>query len=71
MSSQNQQPITTIHDGKLCDFIDGTIRKDTPEEFQELNMTPYEISTLLISTTTEEILLVQAVFALKLLNVDH
>jgi hypothetical protein len=24
--------ITTLPDGKICDFIDGTIRNDTPEE---------------------------------------
>lgn len=38
MSSQNQQIITTIPDGKLCDFIDGTIRKDTPEEYVRQNI---------------------------------
>lgn len=38
MTSQNQQFITTIPDGKLCDFIDGTIRNDTPEEYVRQNI---------------------------------
>ncbi|MBU4526900.1 MAG: N-6 DNA methylase [Desulfomicrobium sp.] len=38
MASQNQQLITTIPDGKLCDFIDGIIRNDTPEEYVRQNI---------------------------------
>lgn len=31
-------PITTLPDGKVCDFIDGTIRNDTPEEYVRQNI---------------------------------
>lgn len=30
--------ITTLPDGKICDFIDGTIRNDTPEEYVRQNI---------------------------------
>lgn len=30
--------ITTLPDGKVCDFIDGTIRNDTPEEYVRQNI---------------------------------
>jgi type I restriction enzyme M protein len=30
--------ITTLPDGQICDFIDGTIRKDTPEEYVRQNI---------------------------------
>lgn len=30
--------ITTLPDGKLCDFIDGSIRNDTPEEYVRQNI---------------------------------
>jgi len=30
--------IKSIPDGKICDFIDGTIRKDTPEEYVRQNI---------------------------------
>lgn len=30
--------ITTLPDGKLCDFIDGAIRNDTPEEYVRQNI---------------------------------
>lgn len=31
-------PIATLPDGKICDFIDGTIRNDTPEEYVRQNI---------------------------------
>ena len=34
----NQGFITTLPDGKICDFIDGTIRNDTPEEYVRQNI---------------------------------
>ncbi len=30
--------ITTLPDGKICDYIDGTIRNDTPEEYVRQNI---------------------------------
>lgn len=30
--------VTTLPDGKICDFIDGTIRSDTPEEYVRQNI---------------------------------
>ena len=32
------QFISTLPDGKICDFIDGTIRNDTPEEYVRQNI---------------------------------
>ncbi len=29
---------TTLPDGKICDFIDGKIRNDTPEEYVRQNI---------------------------------
>jgi hypothetical protein len=30
--------VTTLPDGKICDFIDQKIRKDTPEEYVRQNI---------------------------------
>ncbi len=35
---QQQALITALPDGKICDFIDGTIRNDTPEEYVRQNI---------------------------------
>jgi len=44
MASQNQHIITTLPDGKLCDFIDGTIRNDTPKEHVRQRKIPIILS---------------------------
>ena len=39
MTENKKTPlITTLPDGKVCDFIDGTIRNDTPEEYVRQNI---------------------------------
>ncbi|MGZ8159765.1 MAG: type I restriction enzyme HsdR N-terminal domain-containing protein [Methylobacter sp.] len=35
---RKSQLITTLPDGKICDFIDGIIRNDTPEEYVRQNI---------------------------------
>ena len=37
MKSSNTQ-ILTLPDGKICDYIDGTIRNDTEEEYVRQNI---------------------------------
>lgn len=38
MARKPEGIVTTLPDGKLCDFIDGTIRNDTPEEYVRQNI---------------------------------
>ncbi len=38
MTSPDNSKIRTIPDGKICDFIDGKLRKDTPEEYVRQNI---------------------------------
>ena len=33
MSTQPERRIIKVPDGKICDYIDGEFRKDTPEEY--------------------------------------
>ncbi len=37
-SSPNARIITTLPDGKICDFIDQKIRPDSPEEYVRQNI---------------------------------
>ena len=33
MTSNSETKIIRVPDGKICDYIDGKFRKDTPEEY--------------------------------------
>jgi type I restriction enzyme M protein len=38
MAKEKEPLVTTLPDGKICDFIDGLIRNDTPEEYVRQNI---------------------------------